>query len=228
LPTLILELAPNLTSNDLLIISDDSGLNLRSEFITKCEDALMGSVGQIIFSFEEFKSGRGNAVRRAIAHAREKFPNLELIVECDADGSHQVRDILAVKQSKILCDLLIGSRYLSNSEIIGWPTSRRIFSKLLNKILPRLLNLSISDITNGLRRYSIPAVDVILSNDPQNSGFIYLSEQALLISKSGLSIAELNTVFVNRRLGHSTVTLKEIVASLIGAFTLIRNAKKIG
>jgi hypothetical protein len=91
----------------------------------------------------------------------------------------------------------------------------------LNLIIPKLLHVPCKDITNGLRRYSNRAVKILLESTPKNNGFIYLSEQAQLISKAKLTIAETPIIFENRIAGESTVGAKEILNSFIGIIKLI-------
>ena len=221
LPDLLETLAGSLSKEDVIIVADDSKPDIRTRLVAGCHTATKNSPGLIRFTFAESKSGRGSAVRRGMELARREYPNLEYVLECDADGSHQARDIVRVRDSSINCDLLVGSRYLKDSQIIGWPIARRIFSKLLNALIPRVLDLPMKDVTNGLRRYSIEAVDLVLSKDANSKGFIYLSEQALLISRSGLRIAEIPIIFIDRELGTSTVTWREISSSIFGIFRLI-------
>ena len=221
LPALLRTLAGGFGEDNVIIVADDSQPEIRARLVSGCEMAMKDSLGTLMFSFAENKSGRGAAVRRGMKLAREEFPNLDFIMECDADGSHQPQDILRVRDSPISCDLLVGSRYLKESEIVGWPIRRRIFSKILNMLIPFLLHLYIKDVTNGLRKYSIRAVDLILNNEAKSSGFIYLSEQALLISQSGFEIKEIPIVFIDRELGSSTVTWREIVSSILGIIKLV-------
>jgi dolichol-phosphate mannosyltransferase len=157
----------------------------------------------------------------------EKFPKLKYFIECDADGSHQVVDILKLKNSEIPCDLLVGSRYIKKSSIIGWSIPRRVFSKILNSVIPFMLNVPIKDITNGLRRYTPQALHQILLREPINTGFTYLSEQAFVIHASQLKIDEIPIKFVERMAGRSTVTWKEILTSLRGILHLLLLKKKI-
>jgi dolichol-phosphate mannosyltransferase len=157
----------------------------------------------------------------------EKFPNLKYFIECDADGSHQVADIVKLKSSEIVCDLLVGSRYIKESSIIGWPIPRRVFSKILNSIIPFMLNVPLKDITNGLRRYTPQALRHLLLQEPINKGFTYLSEQAFVIHVNQLKINEVPIIFVERIAGHSTVTWKEIFNSLRGITYLLLLKKKI-
>ena len=221
LPALLSTLAGDFGEDNAIIVADDSQPAIRARLVQGCEIAMKDSLGTLMFSFAEDKSGRGAAVRRGMKLAREEFPNLVFIMECDADGSHQPQDILRVRDSAISCDLLVGSRYLIGSQIVGWPIKRRIFSKILNVLIPFLLHLHVKDVTNGLRRYSIRAVNLILNSEANNSGFIYLSEQALLISKSGFKINEIPIVFIDRELGSSTVTWREIISSILGIIKLV-------
>lgn len=221
LPALLTTLAGGFGEDIVIVVADDSKPEIRARLVTGCEMAMKDSLGTLIFSFSETKSGRGAAIRRGMKLAREEFPNLDSIMECDADGSHQPQDIFRVRDSSFSCDLLVGSRYLKESRIVGWPIRRRIFSRVLNISIPLLLHLHVKDVTNGLRRYSIRAVDLILNNEARSSGFIYLSEQALLISKSGFKIKEIPIVFIDRELGSSTVTWREILSSTLGIIKLV-------
>lgn len=220
LPTLIKGLVPLLTPSDVILILDDSSLEIHNEIRSLINKIDNNSACSILFSHQNGKSGRGAAVRRGMVISREQFPKLRYFIECDADGSHQVNDIIDIKNSEITCDLLIGSRYLKDSQIIGWSITRRIFSKILNIIIPFLLNIPIKDITNGLRRYNPEAINQILSKEPINKGFTYLSEQAYLLSQKELTITETPITFIDRISGNSTVTWKEIVDSLKGIFKL--------
>ena len=221
LPELLRELKLGLTAQDAVIVMDDSPPETSNEIRRRCFELTQNSNFAFIFDNSGSKSGRGAAVRRGMVVALSEFPNIEKILECDADGSHRPVDILKIKNSLSRADLLVGSRYLSSSKIVGWPVSRRIFSWSLNNTIPRLTGVSLGDITNGLRRYSRGAVAEILSKDQVNKGFIYLSEQAIVISRASMVISEEPITFVDRTLGSSTVTWQEISSSLIGIFKLV-------
>jgi dolichol-phosphate mannosyltransferase len=221
LPELLRELKLGLTHQDAVIVMDDSPIEISKDIERKCLEVIKNS--EVVFRFDNsgLKSGRGAAVRRGMDIALSEFPKLERILECDADGSHRPEDILKIKNSLSRADLLVGSRYLKSSKIVGWPLSRRVFSWFLNKSIPRLTGVNLKDITNGLRRYSKTAVDKILSEVQVNKGFIYLSEQAILISRASMVISEEPIIFVDRTLGKSTVTWREISNSLLGIFRLV-------
>jgi dolichol-phosphate mannosyltransferase len=221
LPVLISKISPSLNQNQVVIIADDSPIEIRKELIEKCEKEFKSKSSTLDFSFSANKNGRGAAIYRGIKFAQDTYGFFDFYLECDSDGSHRAEDIFRILNTDSFEDLLIGSRYLPESKIIGWPISRTVFSKLLNLTIPRLLKVPCKDITNGLRRYSNQAIQVLLGSTPKNSGFIYLSEQAQLISKAGLTISEIPIIFENRIAGESTVGVKEIFNSFIGVIKLL-------
>ena len=226
LPVMLSELTEGLSSSDAVIIMDDSHVDVSTKIAAACKELFIGSPASYHFFNHQGKSGRGAAIRRGMINAVSLFPNLQYIIECDADGSHRPIDILKVKESSGNYDLLVGSRYLHGSKILGWPVSRRIFSCILNYIIPKIFKIQLRDITNGLRRYSLTAVELILSRKQENTGFIYLSEQAVIVKNSGLRIGEVPITFIDRTLGSSTVTWLEIASSMKGVALLISQGHK--
>lgn len=220
LPQLLRDLKPGLSFLDAVIVMDDSPKEVAEIIYQSCLNAVANSDFEFRFETSGSKSGRGAAIRRGMVIALAEFPNIKHFIECDADGSHRPVDILKVKTSSSRADLLVGSRYLQTSKIEGWPISRRAFSWLLNQVIPKLMRIPLHDITNGLRRYSKAAVERIVSEPQLNKGFIYLSEQAIHIGRAGMKIEEQPIVFVDRNLGTSTVTWREILLSLRGILKL--------
>ena len=227
LPILVMALSPALSPKDAILIVDDSSDEVFAATKQAVADAFKRSKGVLIFSHDSKKAGRGAAIRRAMKLSFEQCSQLKYFIECDADGSHQVHDIIRLKNSKCNSDLLIGSRYLKESKIKGWPMQRKIFSKILNVVIPFILKIPIKDITNGLRRYSTNAIKEILLLEPINSGFTYLSEQAFIVQSKKLTICETPIIFANRIAGSSTVTSHEILVSIKGIVKLIFLKKRL-
>jgi dolichol-phosphate mannosyltransferase len=227
LPQLLRELKVGLTDKDAVIVMDDSPRKVAEIIEKECRDAIIDTKFIFIFDNSGNKSGRGASVRRGMMIALMEYPNIEYVLECDADGSHQPIDILKIKNSRSRSDLLVGSRYLPSSKIVGWPLSRRIFSFILNKFIPSVTSVKLNDITNGLRRYSRECVLLVLSEPQINTGFIYLTEQAILVTKRRMSIDEEAIIFVDRTLGRSTVTWKELRGSLFGIIQLVRSNRNL-
>jgi len=194
-----------------IIVVDDSNDNLTKNILKKIKT-------NIIYIKRNKKLGRGSAVLEGLKNALKK-KEVEIFIEMDADLSHppsELRRNIKFFNDKNL-DLLIGSRYLERSQIINWPVSRRIFSKLANYLARFLLKIPCSDYTNGYRIYSRRAAKKIVEKCGKiGDGFIILSEILLVLYKNNFKIGEIKTKFVNRSRGESSANLKLIIASLIG------------
>jgi len=194
-----------------IIIVDDSNNNLT-------ENILKNNKIKINYIKRHKKLGRGSAVLEGLKKAL-KNKKKNIFIEMDADLSHPPselkRNLKFFERNKL--DLLIGSRYLKESQIINWPISRKIFSKLANYLARFLLKIPCTDYTNGYRIYSRSAAKKIVQKCGKiGDGFIILSEILLVLYKNNFKIGEIKTKFVNRSRGESSANLKLIIASLVG------------
>jgi dolichol-phosphate mannosyltransferase len=213
LPIFIEDLLLNIDLNTAIVVIDDSK--------PKVLDASYKGISNIHILENDHKQGRGAAVRQGMKYAEFNFPKATRIIESDSDGSHSVNDIVKIINQPLDYDLLIGSRYLNESQIINWPLYRRFFSHLLNFTIPKLISVNSTDLTNGLRSYSISTTRMILSHQNVLNGFMNLSETAKIISKHQLVIKEVPIKFLNRTSGKSSVTFNELYKSLKGLTYLI-------
>ena len=219
---LILEMYDTVPKNSVIVVVDDSPDNITVSHCHKAfEDSGWKSENWEILRNPK-KSGRGNAVRLGFIHAR-KDPTIDCFVEMDSDGSHSPEMAMKVASRIPTVDFCIGSRYMPTSKIVGWSIERRMFSKLINFLLRRIFGRKISDWTNGLRAYSPKAVEVIISRDAHTQGFIYLSEQAVILSNDKYSFEQVPIIFRERIAGESTVTWRELFNSIIGVYRIYRS-----
>lgn len=222
LPLLVEELASSDLRTAHLVIVDDSPPEIAARTHSLCKSAFKESESHFHFLTRGVKSGRGSATRYGLDYALKLHPRLEFFLEMDADGSHQIKDASKLLHSAFGNQVAIGSRYLPKSQILGWPVYRRYLSKILNWFIPRLLNLKVTDITNGLRLYPRHAAELLAATKQETVGFIYLSEQLLILKKAGFEVTELPTTFINRTLGKSSVSLRSLFQSLVEVWILVR------
>ena len=148
----------------------------------------------------------------------------------DADLSHDTKEIIDNVNFFLeeKADLLISSRYLENSKILHWPIKRKILSFLANNLARFFLRVPVSDYTNGFRIYSNKAGKHVTNNCGKvGDGFIILSEILVHLCYSNYKIKEIESTFVNRVRGDSSVTFKEILNSLIGLFQILKLKNKL-
>ena len=196
----------------IFVVDDTENLNLKNRFKSN----------KIKYFLRKNKKGRGSAVLYGLKKSLRNKSN-SIFIEMDADFSHNPKELKKKIEFFIKndLDLLISSRYLENSKIINWPIQRLVFSKLSNKLAQFLLDVGVTDYTNGFRIYSRRSVELIVKKCGRiGDGFIVLSEILLTIKLNKFKIRELPTIFVNRKRGESSVNFKLIIQSLIGIVKL--------
>lgn len=214
LPLFLQELSEILSSKDIVCIVDDSTTRIQKQ-IQSIVNNLSSNVGyEIKLLRGKEKSGRGSAVKRAMEFYLSTKIQKDFILECDADGSHRIEDIRTILNIDFSHDFVIASRYLPNSQIIGWSKKRAVTSRFLNFFIPRLLLCRTSDITNGLRRYSRRSVNIICQYEQKTKGFMYLSQIALILRKNAIEPVDIPSIFLPRRAGSSSVGFNEFLGSL--------------
>jgi len=206
----------------LIVVVDDSSNNKISTIVKKKKlDILYFNRGK--------KAGRGSAIIFGLKKLLIK-KKIKAFIEMDADFSH---DPIELKRNinfffNNSLDLLIGSRYLKRSKIINWSLSRRIFSFLANLLARNLLQIPISDFTNGYRIYSRRSVKKIIKNCGKiGDGFIILSEILVELHLNNFKIDEIHSKFVNRVRGESSVSFKLILESFIGLIKIYFKKRKL-
>jgi len=211
----------NKIENVEVIIVDDSKEDNISTYLEK--------MNKVKYIFRGKKLGRGSAIIEGIKYLI-KNTDTKIFVEMDADYSHDPNELKnnlkLFKEGKY--DLLISSRYLSDSIIVNWPITRRIFSFLANSLAKFLLRVPVSDYTNGFRIYSDNAANHIAFNCGKiGEGFIILSEILVELYYNGFKVGETSSKFVNRVRGESSVNLREIFNSFLGLIRIYNLKNKI-
>jgi dolichol-phosphate mannosyltransferase len=213
-----------------IVVVDDSS-PLENKKITR----IAASYRNVEVITREKKLGRGSAVLAGFAHAL-KEKTYEYFVEMDTDLGHDSAELPVLEKALDAnkAHLVIGSRYLFGSKIVNWSPKRLFLSKLINFFLNLWLGVGLHDYTDGYRMYRRKAVEYLVKTGLYEKGFIALSESAFLLHKRGYRIVEAPVSFTERIHGESSVGVKEVFMSLVGAlrikirYNLVYNQKKSG
>ena len=168
------------------------------------------------------KAGRGGAVLAGLKQASQQ-PDVDWFIEMDADLSHRPEELERLLAQAAGADMVVGSRYLPGARIEGWSRRRRIWSRLSNSMIRMVLGVPMSDFTNGYRLYSRRAVGYLATRPLRETGYISLSEWAYALHRAGMTIREVPTTFINRRLGTSNMSASEAVNALRGLIRMRRH-----
>lgn len=165
------------------------------------------------FFIRKNKRGYGSALK--FGFEKIKAEDSDIIITMDADLSHDPKEIPAlVKEINRGNDIVIGSRYIEGGKIEDWPFSRKVTSKLTNRVVRFVLATKIKDNTSGFRAYSGRIINRI--KDKINSrGYSALEEILFLAIRENAKISERPIIFSNRKKGQSKARMiKEMIGLL--------------
>ncbi len=165
------------------------------------------------------KDGRGSAVMRGFQEAL-KESQIQYFVEMDADLCHDSKYIKTMIEKCKSFDVVIASRYMEGSKIIGWKLKRRLLSKIVNMYLSFILQIPVSDYTNGYRCYRRRALETLDFESVISKGFIVLSETLYRLYKKGVRIGETPIQFQTLNQHESNLTLAEWKEALLTTIKL--------
>ena len=149
-----------------------------------------------------FNLGIGGTMQAGYRYAYEK--DYDIAIQVDGDGQHDPTEIPPLLQGlkKKKGDIIVGSRFITRS---GYQTSimRRIGSSILSGVISNIIKQKITDPTSGFRAANRKAVRLFAFYYPQD----YPEPEVLvLLSKSGLKIAEVPVTMKQRYSGGSSIT----------------------
>ena len=150
------------------------------------------------------KAGLGSAYRAGFAIALDR--GYENIIEMDADGSHQVNDLILMMAWIGSADLLIGSRWVADGQIRNWSKFREYLSKAANKYANVVLGLGVADTTAGFRIYSRELLKKMDIQTIASEGYCFQIEMTRRALARGGTIAEVPITFIEREHGVSKMS----------------------
>jgi dolichol-phosphate mannosyltransferase len=145
----------------------------------------------------------------------------EYVCQMDADLSHDPRFLPALIASAAAgAGLTIGSRYLEGGRVENWPLRRVMLSGFANTYIRTATGLHVRDCTSGYRCWRRDALARLPLDRITSEGYSFLVEVTFFAAASGVRIAEVPIVFVERRQGISKLSTSVLLESLITPWRL--------
>ena len=154
----------------------------------------------------EGKMGLGTAYVAGFRFAIEN--NYEIVVQMDADFSHDPKSIKDLIHYSKQFDLVIGSRYVQGVNVVNWPMSRLLLSYFANVYTKIITGLPVNDATGGFKCFRIDVLKAIDLNYIRSNGYAFQIEMNFKAWKKGFSIKEVPIVFTDRVEGSSKMSKK--------------------
>ncbi|MEO0143546.1 MAG: polyprenol monophosphomannose synthase [candidate division WOR-3 bacterium] len=147
--------------------------------------------------------------------------NYDVVVEMDADFSHQPSDLLRLIQ-KIQegYDLVIGSRYIEGVNVINWPMKRLLLSYFANLYARIITGVPIKDLTSGFKAIRVSALKSIDLDKIKSNGYAFQIEIHFKIYNKKFKVTEIPIVFYERRSGNSKMSKKIILEAALMVWRL--------
>lgn len=131
--------------------------------------------------------GQGAAIQTGVEYARAQ-PGAQYFVTFDADGQHQVKDVVRMVERLRTepLDIIVGTRFAGqdNSQV---PWIKRVVLKTVVLLSPRTKKLGLSDAHNGLRAFNRKVAEEM---NIRMNGMSHASEIVGMIEKYGWRVDE--------------------------------------
>lgn len=152
------------------------------------------------------KEGLGAAYLAGFAWAREH--GYDVVVEMDADGSHQPEQLPRLLDALQSADLVLGSRWVPGGSVVNWPAHRKVIS-LGGSLYSRLaLGIPTRDATGGYRAFRMSTLDKLDLGSVASQGYCFQVDLLRRALQAGLVVREVPIEFVERERGESKMSRK--------------------
>lgn len=199
----VLSVEPNVS----ILVVDDNSPDGTSKIVSEIES----QEPRLSVLTRPSKKGLGLAYLSGFEWGFER--QFEYIVEMDADGSHQAKDLVSLLEAAARADLVIGSRWIAGGQVLNWPAHRKFVSRFGNRYAKFVLGTNILDMTSGFRVYRVEFLKTLLQDRVSSHGYSFQVELAYRAARAGVVI-EKPITFVERVNGKSKMTLAIVLEAL--------------
>jgi dolichol-phosphate mannosyltransferase len=129
-----------------------------------------------------------------------------LVVQMDADFSHDPAELGKLLEATREADLVIGSRYVPGGRVTDWGQGRLAVSRGGSRYARAVLGLDIQDMTSGFKCWRRGALAALELDTVRSQGYAFQVEMTYRACRAGLRVVEVPITFRDRRVGDSKMT----------------------
>jgi dolichol-phosphate mannosyltransferase len=130
----------------------------------------------------------------------------ELVVEMDADFSHNPRYLGELLEAATEADLVLGSRYVAGGGVRDWGLLRRVISRGGGWYARTILRVDIRDLTGGFKCIHRNVLETIDLPSVRAEGYVFQIEVTYRAVLAGFRVREVPIVFTDRTVGASKMS----------------------
>ncbi len=192
---------------DILVVDDDS-----PDGTGVVADTLAAADPQVHVLHRAAKTGLGAAYKHAFRWALDG--GYDVVVEMDADGSHDPADLPRLLAALADADLVLGSRWVAGGAVVDWPPWRLALSRGGNQYTRLALRLKVQDATGGFRAFRSEVLRTISLDAVSSAGYCFQVDLVFRTAKAGYRIREVPITFRERTRGRSKMSGTIVVEAL--------------
>ena len=130
----------------------------------------------------------------------------ELIVQMDADFSHDPSYLPGMIATAAEADVVIGSRYVAGGGVTDWGPLRRLISRAGSSYARLVLGVAVRDLTGGFKVFRSEVLEAIDLDSIPSQGYAFQIETTYRALRAGFEVTEVPIVFRDRRVGQSKMS----------------------
>lgn len=192
---------------DILVADDNS-----PDGTGKLADEIAAADDQVHVLHRQGKEGLGAAYLAGFRWGMDH--DYGVLVEMDADGSHQPEELPRLLTALKSADLVLGSRWVPGGRVVNWPKSREMISRGGSTYSRLLLGLQTRDVTGGYRAFRTETLQGIGLDEVASQGYCFQVDLARRAIESGFHVVEVPITFVDREIGDSKMSRDILVEAL--------------
>lgn len=192
---------------DILVADDNS-----PDGTGKLADELASADERVHVLHRKGKEGLGAAYLAGFRWGMEH--DYGVLVEMDADGSHQPEELPRLLTALKGADLVLGSRWVPGGRVVNWPKSREMISRGGSTYSRLMLGLQTRDVTGGYRAFRTETLQGIGLDEVASQGYCFQVDLARRAIEAGYHVVEVPITFVDREIGDSKMSRDILVEAL--------------
>ena len=130
----------------------------------------------------------------------------DVLVEMDADGSHQPEQLPRLLTALREADLVLGSRWVTGGSVVNWPKSREFLSRGGSTYSRLMLRVPIRDVTGGYRAFRKQTLLGLGMSEVSSQGYCFQVDLAWRAVRAGFRVKEVPITFIEREFGASKMS----------------------
>ncbi|MFM9614342.1 polyprenol monophosphomannose synthase [Streptomyces niveiscabiei] len=204
-----------------ILVADDNS----PDGTGKLADELAAEDDHVHVMHRKGKEGLGAAYLAGFRWGMEH--DYGVLVEMDADGSHQPEELPRLLTALKSADLVLGSRWVPGGRVVNWPKSREFISRGGSFYSRLALDLSLRDITGGYRAFRRETLEGLGLDEVASQGYCFQVDLARRAVKAGFHVVEVPITFVERELGDSKMS-RDIMVEALWRVTAWGASERVG